>query len=410
MNFPLGCNEGIQACALIDPTVVFTDGDQNLARAIQEIWPQATHLLCRFHIAQNITRALAGTFRSRLNQFLDDFWRVASLESVEEFESEFRSMMVKWEQGCDYLEVLERKKEKWAFAYTHDHFVAGIASTQRQESINAQIKESLLSNSSLARIIDGFASVEKRTATKMIQASITTKLSTLTEDPMINDAVQLLTSYAGALLKQECVLSLSYTCKLRNNLDHPTFEISHKDFPDKSRTVTFIPNEIQKTFCSCRKTVWHGIVCRHILCTFRHVNQMSCPIQMFNSRWRKDYASKNRHHLAVQIAMGSTQSPAERIPGDSVDFRIDDLSAAAKSIISKAAPSESTYNLVKSSLVVLDEMVSTAITSASHDNDEDDIQIRNPIKARTKGRPKTGAKRYKSQAELQRRKHKKNRT
>ena len=41
------------------PVVIFSDGDTELARAIRETWLNTVHLLCRFHIAQNITRALA---------------------------------------------------------------------------------------------------------------------------------------------------------------------------------------------------------------------------------------------------------------------------------------------------------------------------------------------------------------
>ncbi|MEN9567566.1 MAG: hypothetical protein RLZZ69_2762 [Cyanobacteriota bacterium] len=69
----------------IPPDVVFSDGDTELERAIQKIWPSAVHLLRRFHIGQNVSRALAAVLRDRFSQFLDDFWRVASIEDLEEF-------------------------------------------------------------------------------------------------------------------------------------------------------------------------------------------------------------------------------------------------------------------------------------------------------------------------------------
>ena len=45
---------------LPSPKVIFTDGDAEFARAIHMVWPESIHLLCRFHIAQNITKNLAG--------------------------------------------------------------------------------------------------------------------------------------------------------------------------------------------------------------------------------------------------------------------------------------------------------------------------------------------------------------
>ncbi|XP_078438352.1 protein FAR1-RELATED SEQUENCE 11-like [Wolffia australiana] len=57
----------------LDPIVLFTDGDMELARAIKDIWPTTVHLLYRFHISQNITRALASSLRANLSGFMDDF-------------------------------------------------------------------------------------------------------------------------------------------------------------------------------------------------------------------------------------------------------------------------------------------------------------------------------------------------
>lgn len=204
--------EKFQMCFRRAPKVVFTDGDSELMREIQAIWPQSLHLLCRFHIAQNIIRALSGTLRSDLNQFMDDFWRIASIEDIVEYENEFAAMNARWPQAKTYLNILQSKQEKFAFAYTHCHFVAGVSSTQRQEMVNCQLISALMSNSNLCRIIDGFENVEKKTAAKIIQATLDTKLSKATPDPMIEQALQSLTSYAGALLKAESVLSLSYLC------------------------------------------------------------------------------------------------------------------------------------------------------------------------------------------------------
>ncbi|XP_078440319.1 uncharacterized protein LOC144710400 [Wolffia australiana] len=90
---------------------------------------------------------------------MDDFWRVGSIEDVDEFEMEFSTLKSKWQAAKSYLPVLEEKKKQWAFTYTHNNFVAGVSSTQCQEMVNCRIKSTLLSNSPLLRIIDGFDAV-----------------------------------------------------------------------------------------------------------------------------------------------------------------------------------------------------------------------------------------------------------
>ncbi|XP_078438771.1 protein FAR1-RELATED SEQUENCE 11-like [Wolffia australiana] len=242
-----------------DPIVLFTDGDMELARAIKVIWPNAIHLLCRFHISQNMTRALAGSLSANLSEFMNEFWRVGSIEEIDVFEMEFSTLKTKWQAAESYLRALEAKKKQWAFAYTHNNFVAGVSSTQRQEMVNGQIKSALLSNSSLMRIIDGFEAVETRSRDKLSQASLSTKFAPASMDPLINDALHTLTNYAQVLLKAESGMSLSYTCLVDASKDEGYFLVSHKDFPQKFRVVRLSIGTIEQSTCSCRKAIWLGI-------------------------------------------------------------------------------------------------------------------------------------------------------
>ena len=250
------------------PVVIFSDGETELARAIRETWPNRVHLLCRFHIAQNITRALAPLLRARLNQFMQEFWIVASIENMEEYQGQFNKLHEAWPEADNYLSCVKAKQEKWAFVYTHVHFVAGIASTKRQEMENCQVEASLISNSTLSRIVDGFDNVDKSTAAKLVKASLNTKLVLSSNDPIIKNVLPLLTAFAGALVKEESTLSLSYTCIQSESGN--TFLVSHKDHPSKSRAVTVANESLKDAVCSCRKQIWYGIVCRHIFCTFRN--------------------------------------------------------------------------------------------------------------------------------------------
>jgi hypothetical protein len=329
----------------VNPVVVFSDGDTELARAIVAIWPGSVHLLCRFHIAQNINRALASILRADLSGFLDDFWRVGSIEDVEEYNKEFGQMEERWEQARPYLNLLKLKQEKWAFAYTHRHFVAGISSTQRQEMVNYQVKCSLLSNSTLSRIIDGFERVEKSTATKIIRASINDKMMTATPDPMIEEALNFLTAYAGTLLRVESNLSLSYQCQAFPDSDHH-FRANHKDFPSKVRIVKVNPDVLEETSCSCRKALWHGIVCRHILCVFRHTNRLRCPASMFNQRWNREFASTNRQATGINYCLSRSIENATATEDD----RASELSVISKTLILRSIYRLTTFEMVKSTL------------------------------------------------------------
>jgi len=206
---------------------------------------------------------------------------------------------------CILYEVHKANDTKWAFAHTHCHFVAGVSSTQRQEQVNGQIKANLMSNSSLKRILDGFESVDKSTANRLLQAVIETKLPALTSDPIIDEALKTLTSYAGDLLREQYVLSLQYVCVPSGDIEHQ-FHASHKDHPNKFQVTCFEATSVANSFCSCRKPIWHGIVCRHLLCTFRHVNFFMCPLELFHPRWRRDsHQFRNYRMLQTRVLVQS---------------------------------------------------------------------------------------------------------
>ena len=384
-----------QACK-ISPKVLFTDGDTEMARAIRDVWQDCVHLLCRFHIAQNITRALAANLRSRLNDFLCDFWRVASIEDMSEYETEFSAIEDKWVEAASYLSVLKAKQTKWAFAFTHSNFVAGVSSTQRQEMINYQVKSSLMSNSSLNRIVDGFDCVEKANAAKILQASLNTKLACITSDPIVNDALKSLTAFAGNILKEECTLSLSYTC-IKSQADPGVFFVSHKDHSNKKRTVTVKSDRIETALCSCRKQIWHGIACRHLICVFRHLNQLSCPMTLFNPRWHRDFVSNTVTNTLFNVYMEEGQQNSDK-ESTTEEQRFAELMPLCKELLRRSCSQSSIFDMVKSTLTA---MLNTAIKSSEvcQTDYNGSKGLNNPVKVRTKGRPKTGSKRYISHAE-----------
>ncbi|XP_078442232.1 protein FAR1-RELATED SEQUENCE 11-like [Wolffia australiana] len=385
----------------LDPIVLFTDGDMELARAIKDIWPNAIHLLCRFHISQNITRALASSLRANLSEFMTEFWRVGSIEDVDEFEMEFSTLKSKWQAVESYLRVLEGKKKQWAFAYTHNNFVAGVSSTQRQEMVNCQIKSTLLSNLSLLRIIDGFDAVETRSREKLSQARLSTNFAAASMDPLINDALHILTNYAQVLLKAKSGMSLSYTCVADDSKDEGYFLISHKDFPNKFRVVRISIGFVEQSTCSCRKAIWLGIVCRHMLCCFCHNNILSCPVSMFNRRWKKVCETVDIQSIFIDTALATRPNSEFRATqGMTEDQRLSELTALTKPILHRSIGSESTFQFYKASLIVLGETIEINLQTLHRAlSDLEEEIVRNPLTARCKGRPKIGNKRYISMAE-----------
>jgi zinc finger SWIM domain-containing protein 3 len=411
----LWCMKKLHDILMISPKVVFTDGDLEMARAIAHVWPNTLHFLCRFHIAQNVVKKLSGLLRSRLNEFMQDFWRVGSIEDVILYEREFALLKTKWPDCAHYLSTLQKKEKQWAFAYTHAHFVAGVASTQRQESINYQVKRDLISNSTLTQLLKGFESYENKIKKKIVEGSLRTKMVLRSEDPMINEAIKHITDYAGTLLREESTLSLAYVCADKSE---KLYEVSHKDYLGTHRKVEILADD--SIHCSCRLLIWKGIVCRHILCVLRRTNRLSCPAEWFHPMWRRDSYTPELP-LPAMASFNFQPSSTPRLGSVQAveDERLSRLNAVAKDLFLRSIGSDEYFSIVEMTLA---NLLSTVKKSQSLEQgraeeaaDADVPQVRtcvgvpelrNPLKVRTKGRPKTGGKRFQSLAETLRAKKK----
>eukprot|EP00474_Spongospora_subterranea_P011580 CRZ12038.1 hypothetical protein [Spongospora subterranea] len=105
-----------------------------------------------------------------------------------------------------------------------------------------------MSSSSLTRIIDGFDAVEKSTALRTLKSTVKTILQTFTGDPLDNDSLRHLTSFAGSLVKTDSLLSLSFMCSpvpAKGN----TFQVCHHRLPDKHRSVSVDVGDVSLTWC-----------------------------------------------------------------------------------------------------------------------------------------------------------------
>ncbi|CAN1143527.1 Protein FAR1-RELATED SEQUENCE 5 [Linum perenne] len=118
------------------PVSVITDGDKAMRHAIGEVFPEAAHRLCSWHIDRNAgAQKLSPEFMSGLNGFMKN--RI----SIEEFEQKWQILVKK--TGLDthsWVKNLYEDRHLWCEAYLKENFFGGMTTTSRCEGMNSTIK------------------------------------------------------------------------------------------------------------------------------------------------------------------------------------------------------------------------------------------------------------------------------
>nr|KYP70173.1 Protein FAR1-RELATED SEQUENCE 7 [Cajanus cajan] len=134
------------------PKAVVTDGDGAMREAIKQVFPEATHRLCSWHLQKNVCQNVKN------NNFWKDFKRVMySNYTPEKFERLWNELAERHElQDNNWVQQTYQKRFMWATAYLCDNFFAGIRTTSLCEGINSCIKSYLKRKNTIVELLYNF--------------------------------------------------------------------------------------------------------------------------------------------------------------------------------------------------------------------------------------------------------------
>jgi len=133
----------LQVTDNLQPKVLFTDSDLAIIAAVQVVYPQTCHLLCIYHLLENIKKKARFKLRSEAaSSFVTDFYTIRNSCNEEQFNTKYREMLTKYKSYHPYLEKrLYPSRESWVRYCISKIFTVGVKSMQRVESINGVIKK-----------------------------------------------------------------------------------------------------------------------------------------------------------------------------------------------------------------------------------------------------------------------------
>nr|XP_029143911.1 protein FAR1-RELATED SEQUENCE 5 isoform X2 [Arachis hypogaea] len=289
------------------PSVVVTDGDEAMKAAIQEIFPNATHRLCGWHIQRNVTANIKS------KGFSDDFRRCLYAPwHPNEFEGYWENMIKKY--GLEENEwVLDeyQKRKSWASAYLRDKFCAGFRTTSRCEGINNFIKRFIGIRQSLLELVQNL----EHALRDYRHNELVSQFKTVYGEPVLTTRLAALELCAANFYTREMFGKVKTEIEGVAALDvineeniSTTVVLKVKEYDRGQHIYTVLyERNTENMECECSRWSSEGIPCSHMFCAMKRLGLQKLPESLLLRRWSKD-AKK----YPDESSAGSTVQDGER--------------------------------------------------------------------------------------------------
>jgi hypothetical protein len=369
------------------PVMIFTDDDPSISLAVNTCFPNSIHRLCVWHLARNIVKNMAQS--GLLSSFMSSFYAIQKLIDIAEFEQSWielkERLTFQTKQEPPYLNKLYDSRQKWAKCYFSHAFDAGMNTTQRGEGFNAWIKRIVGSRS---RLVDVMRScVEDTGHNEKIRGSLAEIKSALLGHklafgfPFEAKWAKCLTLYAYNMFREQLSLSITYISDSEGRVHHP-------EQPHKIRYVDIVEGN-----CTCGYPASFGLPCRHIFNISIKIQLQELPDRWVNTRWlNKSFAAVhgNEASMIIQddnISDKQQESDYENHCSMSKKDEFNDLLGRLKAVAVKRH-SNNYQQLIQWTDAMLLPFEIKSIPLPIMNDASPSLDISDPVKVKTKGRPK----------------------
>ncbi|WCJ23459.1 FAR1-related sequence 5 [Euphorbia peplus] len=274
------------------PKTIFTDEDQAMANAIEEVFPNTSHRLCLWHISKNASSHL-GHFNSD-KEFRNLFYEcLMHCDSEFEFEETWRKLMNQFEGLKDnsWLQRLYGKRNKWCTGLNKDYFSADIKSTQRSESTNSCLNGLANKTTSLTNFVLGFekliAGWREGEASEDFRCKQGIPLIKIKNSSILKSVARGYTLKMYKVFEDAFLDGIAKTWREVSSLENVyTFEVIGEGRDPKTRTVVFNADTLDIS-CTCKKFESMGMLCSDALRILSVKNVKVIPEKYILKRWTR---------------------------------------------------------------------------------------------------------------------------
>jgi len=266
---------------------VITDGDLSMRSAIREVFPDAYHRLCAWHLIRNATTNIKSL------QFVEKFKRcmLGDIE-VDDFDRKWLELLSEFGlEGNSWMLEMYEKRKMWAAAHFRGKFFAGFRTTSRCEGLHSEFGKYVSVLSNLVCFLLQYFRWLNHLRYKEIEMDYKSSYG----ETVLQTQYKCLERSAANLYTRSVflmfrpMLERACCCKIEGKMRSGsifTYNVSKYPRKDVQWYVTFCQESL-KFGCSCMRLETFGIPCEHILYAVIHLNIVVMPTCIVLPRWTK---------------------------------------------------------------------------------------------------------------------------
>ncbi|CAM0876844.1 unnamed protein product [Alopecurus aequalis] len=389
------------------PISIITDADKAMENVIPQVFSNATHRGCLFHVKKKINDKGGTVFQANEGLYEELQDTIDNSLTVHEFETLWQAMIAKHNVGhVKIFEDLWKTRERWVPDYFKNKFFPFIQTTARSEGTNALFKRGVGAQFSFTsflreyqRIIDTIHAKEDECDHNALHKKVPRK-TFLTEyyiESQAHDLYNLsIFRKFQHVLKDVTRLNISVDGEKGKYWLFQAPNYAFKEYRTR-RYLVQVNEELSEYSCICCKFEKDGLLCSHILKVMLHLQIDKIPDKYIIDRWRK----KEKKLFQDRYFALPTDD-------DSTVLRFNVLSRMLGHTASDASKNKRKYQFMLQEIPVLDAKLAALDTENTEesamgqnssttktvvnldiaDESASELRLRDPDVVDTKGRPR----------------------
>jgi hypothetical protein len=275
------------------PEAITTSYSDVIAEAVAEVFPNARHRFCFWHILKKL---LENVGRTQEKEAISSRFKEVVYDSVTltDFEKEWGVMVDQYKlKDNEWFSTLYNFRKQWAPGYVNHSFWAGTSAIRKIDKPDPFFDGVVSIKTTLPVFLEQYETTLKgkleREAYDDLR-SYYSRLTLLSGLPFEEQLVELYTVTMFQVFQDEIKQLMHVICKEVDRSGNSVTYMVSELIQGKKVDYTVVYNSSDKdVWCICRSFPSRGILCSHALAVLKQENVLMLPPKYILNRWRKDF-------------------------------------------------------------------------------------------------------------------------